>query len=194
MPNSPALAFRARGMDSLSLIEMTITYLSTLAKSSSTFQTGVVKRILAFFAALLLFAGAASAQHFDGLAVAGTYRINSLWPESFSSVKGVVTVKMSNTGERRVYKDIRAVLYRNGTAFLNGTCNDIVVAKGESEVTITGRASLGSGVSIFSVLGSALLTDLSAYTADIYFTDVAPDGSAVKVARQGVPLSNYLKH
>ena len=153
---------------------------------------GLIAKFFASLAALLLFAGAASAQHFDGLAVTGSYKINSLWPESFSSIKGVVTVKMSNTGGQRLYKDVRAVLYRSGTAFLDGTCNDIVVAKGESEVVINGRASL-CGVSIFTVLGSALLTDLSAYTADLYFTDVAPDGTAVKVVRQGVPLSNYLK-
>ena len=100
---------------------------------------------------------------------------------------------MSNTGEQRLYKDIRAVLYRGGTTFLNGTCNDIVVAKGESEVLINGRATIGSGVSIFTVLGSVLRTDLSAYTADLYFTDVAPDGTETPVARKGVPLSKYLK-
>ena len=157
-----------------------------------TFISMSYKRFFATVAAVLLFAGTASAQHFDGLSVTGSYKINSLWPESFSAIKGSVTVKMSNTGEQRLYKDIRAVLYRNGSAFLDGTCNDIVVAKGESEVAINGRATL-CGVSIFTVLGSALLTDLSAYTADLYFTDVAPDGTATPVARQGVPLSNYLK-
>lgn len=151
------------------------------------------KKIIAAFAAMLLFAGAASAQHFDGLSVTGSYKINSIWPESFSAISGSVTVKMSNTGEERLYKNISAILYRNGTIFLNGFCNDIVVAKGESEVLITGRASIGSGVSIFTVLGSVLRTDLTAYTADIYFTDVAPDGTETPVARKGVPLSNYLK-
>ena len=144
-------------------------------------------------AAALIFSTTASAQHFDGLSVAGSYKINSLWPESFSAVSGSVTVKMSNSGEVRKYKDIRAVLYRNGGAFLNGTCGDIVVPKGESEILISGRASLGSGVSIFTVLGSALMTDLSAYTADVFFTDVAPDGTETLVVRQGVPVGKYLK-
>ena len=160
--------------------------------SYKNFTAALAAKVVAAAAAIFLLAGTASAQHFDGLAVKGSYKINSLWPESFSAITGSVTVKMSNTGEQRLYKDVRAVLYRNGSAFLDGTCNDIVVAKGDSEVMITGRASL-CGVSIFTVLGSALLTDLTAYTADLYFTDVAPDGTATPVERKGVPLSNYLK-
>ncbi|MBR6002066.1 MAG: hypothetical protein IK045_04305 [Bacteroidales bacterium] len=163
------------------------------AASMAVQANGFASKLVAALAALLLFAGAASAQHFDGLSVTGSYKINSIWPESFSAITGSVTVKMSNTGEQRLYKDIRAVLYRGGTTFLNGTCNDIVVAKGESEVLINGRATIGSGVSIFTVLGSVLRTDLSAYTADLYFTDVAPDGTETPVARKGVPLSKYLK-
>lgn len=150
----------------------------------------MLKKITVAAMAMCLFAGAASAQYFEGL-YASSYRINSLRPESFSSLSGAVTVKMSNTGGVRQFKDIRAVLYRNGSPFLRGTCSDVTVPSGESEVFFSGRAQL-DGVSIFSVLGSALLTDLSAYTADVFFTAVAADGTATPVARQGVPLGNYL--
>ncbi|MBR6055422.1 MAG: hypothetical protein IKP46_08825 [Bacteroidales bacterium] len=151
----------------------------------------MLKKIAVVALALFLFAGAASAQYFGGLS-ASTYKINSLWPESFSSISGSVTVKMSNTGGVRQFRDISAVLYKGGKPFMRGTCSDVTVPSGESEVAFSGRAQL-DGVSIFSVFGSALMTDLSTYTADVFFTAVDADGTATPVARKGVPVGNYLK-
>ena len=81
---------------------------------------------------------------------------------------------------------------KNGSPFMRGICSDVTVPSGESEVAFNGRAQL-DGVSIFSVFGSALMTDLSAYTADVFFTAVDPDGTATPVARKGVQVGNYLK-
>ena len=66
---------------------------------------------LALLIALMLSILPAHAQYFQGFSVQG-YRISSVLPTSFRSVKGSVTANIGNTADTRTMSGITATVYR----------------------------------------------------------------------------------
>lgn len=88
-----------------------------------------MRKLLSVILALIIGTVAAQAQHFYGFSVQ-SYRISSVRPTSFRSVKGSVTATIGNSADTRSMRGITATVYRNGKRFASGTCEDVVFYKG----------------------------------------------------------------
>ena len=92
-------------------------------------RDGNMRRLLSILLALIIGIVTAQAQHFYGFPVQ-SYRISSVWPTSFRSVKGSVTATIGNSADTRSMRGITATVYRKGKRFASGTCEDVVFYKG----------------------------------------------------------------
>ena len=148
-----------------------------------------MKRLVLLFT--LFVSVAAGAQHAQGLKVI-SHRITSAWPSSLHSVKGKAQAVVKNTGKSRTFSDIRALVYRNGEPFVEGTCSDVEVKKGQAAYPMLGEVSLYKGKSVLDAVKAAVNFDAGEYTVDISMQVVYPD-TTVTVTRMGIPLTKYLK-
>ncbi len=151
-----------------------------------------MKKILVSFVIVILAVFSANAQHFSGLKVE-KYSFDSVYPNSLRSVSGKVTLTVSNTGEARKVKDIKAVAYRNGVPFINGTCSDVSFQRGSKAYPLTGTVSLANGITVWTVIKAALFFNASEYTVDVTCTMTHENGSTEVVRKVGVPISNYIR-
>ena len=147
---------------------------------------------LALLIALMLSILPAHAQYFQGFSVQG-YRISSVLPTSFRSVKGSVTANIGNTADTRTMSGITATVYRQGRRFAHGVCADVTFFHGTREYVLNGQVSLADGVSTWDALRAAFSFDVSEYTIDFTVTITHPDGKKDHVVRSGIPLSHYLR-
>ena len=151
----------------------------------------MIKKIL-LAAVLLLCCLGAQAQYFTGFSVK-SYKISSVWPTSFRSLKGSVIATIGNTGDTREMSGIHAKVYRNGKPFAEGNCENVTFYKGSSSYTLNGEVSLSAGVSTWDAIGAALSFNVSEYTIDFSVDIRHPDGKVDHVRRTGMPLSHYLR-
>ncbi len=135
---------------------------------------------------------AAFAQYFTGFSV-NSYKISSVWPNSFRSVSGSVTASIGNTGDTRAMSGIVATVYRNGKAFAHGNCADVTFYKGTSSYVLNGVVELATGVTIWDAIGAALSFNANEYTIDFNVDITHPDGKVDHVVRAGMPLGHYLR-
>lgn len=120
------------------------------------------------------------------------YSIESIVPESFSSVRGAVMLEVDNAGEGFTVSDIEGVVYKEDKPFVTGRADAFHVSKGEQKEIISGRASLCSGASLWSVLG-LLFFDPEDYKVDIS-VKITTDSGVVKVlSKKGMPVTELLK-
>lgn len=148
-----------------------------------------MKRFVLIVAASIL-AVSLSAQSGLGLTF-GNYSITSIQPQSFSSVKGSVSLEVTNASTPFTLSQIRGAVYKNGRRFVEGTADDIFVAKGESRLSISGVASLCEGVGLLDVL-RCFYFDVNDYSIDISLV-YTRDGHSVPVEKKNIPLSSFLK-
>ena len=134
----------------------------------------------------------AEAQYFTGFSIK-SYRISSVWPTSFRSLRGSVTASIGNTGDTRKMSGITAKVYRNGKPFAQGVCEDVTFYKGTSTYTLNGEVKLSDGVSTWDAIAAALSFRVSEYTIDFTVNIKHPDGKVDYVVRAGMPLSHYLR-
>lgn len=154
------------------------------------------KKIIALIVSLVVMSTvlAAPAPHnpLAGLGLAG-YSIRSVRPSSLRSLSGTVMVKVNNTGPERSFRNVSAILYRDGKKVAQGYCSDLVFVKGVSSVTVTGEARLAEGVTLRTALASVMAFEPSAYTADVICSVVDAKGRAETFVRRGIPVGNYIK-
>lgn len=50
----------------------------------------------------------------------GDYSIESIWPENFSSVRGEVSLEVTNAGEAFTVSELTGTVYKEGVAFVTG--------------------------------------------------------------------------
>lgn len=150
-----------------------------------------MKKLLSILLALIIGTVAAQAQHFYGFSVQ-SYRISSVRPTSFRSVKGSVTATIGNSADTRSMRGITATVYRNGKRFASGTCEDVMFYRGNIEYVLKGQVSLAEGVSTWDAIVAAFSFKASEYTIDFTVDIGHPDGRKDHVVRTGRPLSHYL--
>ena len=149
------------------------------------------KLLIIIISTIALLSSYESKAQYDGLKF-GDYGIDSVSPVSFTAVAGSVWVEVENPLAGFTVSQIEGKLYRNGVALIQGSANDYYVPTGKSKITITGRASLCPGTSIFDVLG-LILFNPEDYTFDIkaVVTDDGAD-SVIKEVKD-IPVLTLLK-
>lgn len=152
-----------------------------------------MKRLITIFVALVaaLVVSADCHAQFSRLSF-GKYGIESLWPESFSSLKGAVWVDVTNPTEGFTVSQIKGTLYKDGKPFVTGTADSFRVLKGTNKCTVSGRASLCEGVSFLNAL-TLLSFDPEDYTADVTMRVTMDSGTSRVVTKKGVKIAKYLK-
>lgn len=128
---------------------------------------------------------------FDQISI-DDYSIQSISPESFSSVRGAVLMQVTNAGESFMVSDIKGTVYKNGTPFVTGKADSFYVAHGAQKVQIRGRASLCPGTSLWTVLG-LLMFDPEDYTVDISVTIITDSGNVRVISKTRLPVTALLK-
>ncbi len=152
---------------------------------------GNMKKVHVFLIALFACAALAAVEHpFAGLGIED-YRITSAWPESFREVSGSVEATINNSGTRRVVRNIRANVYRNGTAFASGKCSDVTFTKGRSKYTLNGRVKLADGVSVWNAIKAAFSFNPSEYVVEVSMVMTHENGETETIVRK-VPVTRFL--
>ena len=150
-----------------------------------------MKRLLLAIAIVLFACTSVQAQHFAGLKIT-KYTISSIWPSSFRSIKGSVSLTVDNTGEQRTVSRIEAVAYRGDKPFVQGYCDDVTFFKGLRTYVISGEVSLCSGVSIWEAIGAALSFNAAEYTVDVHLVMTHEDGRKEVVDKIAIPVSRFV--
>lgn len=122
----------------------------------------------------------------------GGYGVSSIRPESFSAVNGAVWIDVTNSMEGFNISEISALVYKNGRAFVTGSANDVYVPSGSSKVTITGRAALCTGSSLWDVL-ALLAFNPADYSVDLSVRITLDSGETRVVSQKNLPVSVLLK-
>lgn len=140
---------------------------------------------------LILFALPARAQ-FSGLNMQ-SYSFGNVHPTGLRGVAGSLSFELNNIGERREIRDVHAVVFKNGRAFLKGSCRDLVLERGHGSYVAAGKVKLPAGVSTLTAITSIMNFDPSQYTVNVSLVLVHEDGSRETIVRKGVPVSRFIK-
>ena len=119
------------------------------------------------------------------------FGIGSIWPSGFSSVSGSVWVELENGGEGFTVSQIQGTVYRDGAPFVNGSANNVYISKGKGKYTISGKASLCSGVSLLSLL-RLFSFDPNSYSVDISVVVTSDSGVSQTLSVEKFPVSALL--
>lgn len=122
----------------------------------------------------------------------GKYSIESIRPENFSSVKGSVSLEVTNAGEGFTVSEITGTVYKEGTPFVKGQASNFHVASGSQQLVIAGCASLCQGASLWSVLG-LLFFDPADYAVDIRLKVTTASGEVRVLEKKTLPVEVLLK-
>jgi len=148
-------------------------------------------QILLLSVLLALFALPASAQ-FTGLTMQ-SYSFRDVHPTGLRGVAGALEFELNNSGERREIRDVKAVVFKKGKAFLKGTCQNLVLERGTKSYTVSGKVRLSAGVSVVSAISSVMNFDPSLYTVNVSLLLIHEDGRKESIIRKGVPVSRFIK-
>lgn len=149
-------------------------------------------RFLALLAAFVVTAISCHESHaqFSRLSF-GKYGVESLWPESMSSLAGSVWVEVTNSGEGFSVSQVKGTLYKEGKAFISGSADSFRISRGTRKCVVKGRANLCEGVSLWEAL-TLVSFDPEAYTADISMRVTMDSGASRVIVKKGVKLSRFL--
>ena len=121
------------------------------------------------------------------------FEVKSVVPVGLRSVRATVELKMVNPGGVPFeMKDIDLIIYRNGEAYVHGTCPLIPVAPGVSTVKAVGVFRLADGVSLWSAIRSVLNVKLEEYTADISLISLGDWGTEQDFLLRGMSVAWWL--
>lgn len=122
----------------------------------------------------------------------GKYGISSIRPESFRAVNGAVWLEVNNSMEGFTVSEIQGMVYKNGVQFVSGKANDFYVPAGFSKVTVSGRAALCSGASLWDVL-ALIAFDPKEYSVDLSVRITLDSGESRVVSKKNLPVTALLK-
>lgn len=142
-------------------------------------------------AALAVAAGDECYAQFSKLSIED-YSIESIWPESFSAVRGEVSLEVTNAGEAFTVSEITGTVYKEGARFVTGQASNFHVAAGAQKLEISGRASLCQGASLWTVLG-LLFFDPEDYAVDIRLKVTTASGKVRVIEQKKLPVTVLLK-
>ncbi|MCQ2144510.1 MAG: hypothetical protein MJY72_02080 [Bacteroidales bacterium] len=122
------------------------------------------------------------------------YEIKSLVPRGLTSVKGTIKVNVTCDVPRMVISGINGVVYtKNGSAFVRGSADEIVLEKGTHDVLITGYGSLESFSALASLIMSGASLNPADYTADIYASIRTDNKPARRLSYKNISLGMLRK-
>lgn len=147
--------------------------------------------VLILLAAVSLAASVTCKAQFDNISI-GKYAVESISPESFSAVKGSVSLEVTNSGEGFTVSDIKGVVYKEGDPFVTGKADLFHVDRGTRKTVISGRAALCDGVSLWAVLG-VLFFDPDDYSVDISVKITMDSGETRVLSKKGMTVKELLK-
>ena len=122
------------------------------------------------------------------------YRITSVVPTGFRSVRGAVEVTLSNDTTAFTMSDIQGIVYRNGRPFVEGVCNDTYVPRGTITVRPTGTVRLCDSVSLWTVLRCMVDFNPDEYSGDISMLITDAKGHQRTYAKKEVPVGKLLNN
>ena len=122
------------------------------------------------------------------------YRITSIVPSSFRSVRGSVEVTLTNDTTAFTMSDIQGLVYRNGKPFVQGVCNDTHVGRGTVTVRPTGTVRLCDSVSLWTVLRCMVDFNPDEYSGDISMLITDTKGNQRTYAKESVPVGKLLNN
>ena len=124
----------------------------------------------------------------------GQYKISSISPRSLRSVDGAVQVQVRNDTTSFTMSNIRGIVYRNGTPFVQGYASDVNVNSGNNLITVPGNVSLCPGISLWSVLGCIVGFDIDEFTVDVAMTVTMADGSSRQLVKRGLKVGEVVRN
>ena len=122
----------------------------------------------------------------------GKYGVSSIRPESFRAVRGSVWLDVTNPMEGFRISEIKGMVYKNGVPFVSGTAGDVYIPSGSSRATVSGRAALCDGASLWDVL-ALIAFDPNEYSVDLSVRITLDSGATRVVSKKGLPVAELLK-
>ncbi len=122
------------------------------------------------------------------------YKITSIVPSGFRSVRGAVEVTLTNDTTAFTMSDIQGLVYRNGKPFVHGVCNDTHVARGTVTVRPAGTVQLCDSVSIWTVMRCMIDFDPDEYSGDLSMVITDAKGHQRTYTKEGVPVGKLLNN
>ena len=120
----------------------------------------------------------------------GKYRIVSVVPTGFRSVRANIEMEVRNDTSDFLLQDVALTVFRKGNPFLEGACGEIRVSKGVSRVSAVGEFELCPDVGLWSALKALRDLDMGEYSGDIQLTVVSEKGKRYAYAQQGVSMAS----
>ena len=150
-----------------------------------------MKRILILLIVLAAGAFSAAAQEFEGLKME-SYEFTKIRPNGLRAVSGTIRFVMNNTGDRREVTNIKATVYKEGKAFLQGTSESITFERGRAEYSVSGKVRLAKSVSVFDAVGALLNFEPALYTVSLSAQMAREDGTVETVVREKLPVTHFM--
>lgn len=146
---------------------------------------------LALLTAALFPAFEAFGQQFEGLNVQ-RYSFVRLRPVGLRSLAGTVEFTLDNTGEARSFHNLRGVAFKDGVAFMEGWCEDVLFERGVHTYRVSGKVRLAEGISFFTAIRAALSFHPENYTLNFSVTLGHEDGREENILRRDLPVTHFL--
>lgn len=150
-----------------------------------------MKRILILLIVLAAGAFSAAAQEFEGLKME-SYKFSKVHPSGLRAVTGTLHFVMNNTGDRREVTHIKATLFREGKAFMQGTSEGLTFERGSAEYTVSGKVKLARSVNVFEAIAALLNFDPTLYTVNLSARMVREDGTVENIVRENLPVTHFM--
>lgn len=150
-----------------------------------------MKRILILLIVLAAGAFSAAAQEFEGLTME-SYEFTKIRPNGLRAVSGTIRFVMNNTGDRREVTNIKATVFKEGKAFLQGASQGLTFERGRGEYTVSGKVKLARSVNVFDAIAALLNFDPALYTVNLSARMVREDGTVETVVRENLPVTHFM--
>lgn len=150
-----------------------------------------MKRFLILLTVLVAGAFSAAAQEFEGLTME-SYEFTKVRAHGLRALTGTIRFVMNNTGDRREVSQIKATVYREGKAFIQGTSKGLTFERGRGQYAVSGKVKLARSVNAFEAIAALMNFDPSLYTINLSARMVREDGTVEEVVRENLPVTHFM--
>jgi len=119
-----------------------------------------------------------------------SFKVKSVKPTSFTSVDGIVTLSLVNSGSKITVTEISGIVYKGETPFMIGSAEDIVIPQGEVTLNLVGHCSLSSMGGVLALIADPTINP-EAYNVDIA-CKIRYKGKEREAEVKQFPLSAFL--
>lgn len=120
----------------------------------------------------------------------GKCKIVSFVPTGLRSVRAGIEIEAKNDTAAFQLQDVKLTVFRKGSPFVDGVCEEVTVPKGTSTLRLTGEFELCDDVSLWSAVSALRDPDLSEFTGNVDLTVVADKGRKVAYSQKNISLSS----